>query len=132
MTDHTLLNLRADVPDAAAAHDLAGIEARFASVPLGLEHGGVSLQRLDAGVRQPFGHRHREQEELYVVVEGGGRVRLDAEVVALRTWDALRVPGPVTRCFEAGPDGMTYVVFGAPRTGPPPGDGQIVPDFWPR
>lgn len=130
MDDHTLVNLRDDVTDAAAGHGLAGIEARFASAALGLERSGVSLQRLGPGVRQPFGHRHREQEEVYVVVEGGGRVRLEDRTVPLRTWDALRVAPAVTRCFEAGPEGITYLAFGAPRLGPPPGDGEVVEGFW--
>lgn len=90
----------------AATHGMGDVmEARFPGRALALERSGMSFQRLHPGARQPFGHVHHEQEELYVVVEGGGRVKLDDDIVPLRTLDALRVPPRVTRCFEAGPEG---------------------------
>jgi mannose-6-phosphate isomerase-like protein (cupin superfamily) len=63
--------------------------------------------------RQPFGHRDEQEEELYVVVAGSGRVKLDDEVVELRQWDALRVAPETMRSFEGGPDGLEFVAFGA-------------------
>ncbi|HLF67720.1 MAG TPA: cupin domain-containing protein [Gaiellaceae bacterium] len=104
------------------------VEARFARETLGLERAGFSFQRLAPDARMPFGHRHREQEELYVVVEGGGRVALDDEVVEVEQWDAVRVAPETMRCFEAGPDGLTFLVFGSPYTGP--GDADLAPGWW--
>ncbi len=63
----------------------------------------------------PFGHRHRQQEELYVVVAGSGRAKLDGEVVELATWDVLRVAPAVVRSFAAGPDGLDVICIGGRR-----------------
>jgi mannose-6-phosphate isomerase-like protein (cupin superfamily) len=63
----------------------------------------------------PFGHRHREQEEVYVVVSGSGRAKLDDKVIELAQWDVLRVAPRVIRAFEAGPDGLEVICIGGPR-----------------
>src|ERR1700760_3701807 len=111
MTDYTVTNLR-EVEDAAPKFGLApAMEARFASGDLQLTKSGVSLQALAPDATHPFGHRHAEQEELYVIVAGSGRVKLDDEVLDVRAWDAVRVPPEVTRAFSAGPDGMEFLAF---------------------
>lgn len=128
MADYAITNLE-EVEDAAVGFGLSpALEARFPR-ELGLTRSGVSLQRLAPNARVPFGHRHHEQEELYVVVEGGGRIALDDEVVEVRTWDAVRVGSETMRCFEAGPDGLGYLAFGAPGTGPQ--DSEITQGWWP-
>lgn len=128
MTGYTIKNLRDDVDDMAPRFDMSPqLEARFAREPLDCEQGGLSYQRFAAGTRAPFGHRHAEQEELYVVVSGGGRVKLDDEIRELRRWDALRVAPATMRAFEGGPDGLELVAFGAPNA---PGDGEIVMGWW--
>ena len=102
------------------------IEWRFARAALGSPELGVSRFTYEPGARMPWGHRHREQEELYVVVAGSGRAKLDDEIVELATRDALRVSPGVTRQFEAGPEGLELIAFG-PRHD---GDGEIVPGWW--
>jgi len=125
---YTLANLE-EVEDSAVAYGLSPqLEARFAREPLGLERAGVSFQRLAPGFRLPFGHRHRSQEELYVVVAGGGRIKLDDDIVELRRLDAVRIPAETMRCVEAGPEGLELLAYGAPSTGP--GDAEIVPGWW--
>ena len=104
------------------------IDARFARKHLDSEHLGVSYFRYAPGFRAPYGHRHREQEEAYVVVAGSGRVRLDDEIVELAQWDTLRVSPEVVRAFEAGPDGLELIAVGSDR--PEEGDGEMVEDFW--
>ena len=99
MSDYKLVNLK-ELDNPAAQHGLEGFEARFGRKALELEQFGFSYQKLTPDFRQPFGHIHREQEELYVVLEGSGRAKIDDEIVELRQWDALRVPGGVTRAFE--------------------------------
>ena len=126
MPDYTLKNLM-EIEDAAASRG-PGLEARFARKHLDSEHLGVSLFRYSPGFRTPFGHRHREQEEAYVVVAGSGRVKLDEEIVELRSWDVLRVAAPVARAFEAGEDGLEIVAIGSDR--PEDGDGEMIQDFW--
>jgi len=106
-------NLR-EVEDMARASGIEGMEARFPKRELGSELGAVSLQRLEPGVRQPFGHRHEEQEEHYVVVDGSGRINVGGEVVELAPWDVIRVAAGEMRALEAGPDGLEFLAFGAP------------------
>ncbi len=129
MPRYTVRNLK-EIEDSAVAYGLApDLEARFAREPLEAERSGVSYQRLAPNVRQAFGHRHREQEETYVVVGGGGRVKLEDDVVALRRWDALRVAPGTMRCFEAGPDGIEILAFGA-HGGSGSGDAETEPGWW--
>ncbi len=127
MSDYTHRNLK-DVDDLAPQFGMSPqIEARFAREALECERGGLSYQRLAPGARAPFGHRHEQQEELYVIVSGGGRVKLADEIREVGQWDALRVAPAVMRAFEAGPDGMELIAFGAPQS---PGDGDIVMGWW--
>jgi len=127
MAGYTLLNL-AEVEDAAPRFGMApAMEARFARSELDADTLGLSLQRLAPDARQPFGHRHREQEEVYVVLDGSGRAKVDDEVIELRRHDALRVAPGTMRCFEAGPDGLEYVAFGAHPEG---GDVEMEPGWW--
>jgi mannose-6-phosphate isomerase-like protein (cupin superfamily) len=128
MADYTLKNLK-DVDDAAVGFGLSpGLEARFAREPLELENMGISYQRLAPDFRGPFGHRHKTQEEVYVILAGSGRIKLEDEVVELRQWDAVRVPRDTTRAFEAGPEGLELLAIGAPNTGA--GDAEIEQDWW--
>jgi hypothetical protein len=77
----------------------------------------------------PFGHRHREQQELYVVVAGSGRAKLDEDIIDIDTWDVLRVAPVVIRSFEAGPDGLDVICIGGRKPAGP--DDEGFPDFWP-
>ena len=129
MADYTKVNLKEDVDDQAPNFGLSpNLEARMARVPLELEHSGLSYQRLAPNFRVPFGHKHKTQEEVYVVVSGSVRVKLQDEVVELKQWDAIRVPKDTTRGFEAGPEGVEIVAIGAPSTGP--GDAEVEQDWW--
>lgn len=76
---------------------------------------GVSRFTYAPGARMPFGHRHREQEEVYVIVGGSGRAKLDDEIVDVAEWDVIRVSPRVMRAFEAGPDGLDLICVGGPR-----------------
>jgi len=125
MSDYSIKNLK-EVDDSAG--DRSDLEARFGRKHLNSEHLGVSYFRYGAGYRTPYGHRHREQEEAYVVVGGSGRARLDDDVVELNQWDALRVAPETVRAFEGGPDGLELIAIGADR--PEGGDGEMVNDFW--
>jgi mannose-6-phosphate isomerase-like protein (cupin superfamily) len=127
MSGYTIKNLQ-EVENSGAS-GASGFQARFARKHLNSEHLGVSLFHYPGGFRTPFGHRHREQEEAYVVVEGSGRMRLDDETVELSRWDVIRVAPAVVRGFEGGPEGMTVIAIGNDR--PEGGDGEKVEDFWP-
>jgi mannose-6-phosphate isomerase-like protein (cupin superfamily) len=129
MAEYTIKNLRADVDDQAPNFGYAPhLEARMARVPLELEQFGISYQRIAPNFRIPFGHKHKNQEEVYVVVNGSMRVRLGDEIVDLRQWDAVRVPKETMRGFEAGPEGAEVIAVGAPNTGP--GDAEVEQEWW--
>lgn len=123
---YTLKNLR-EVKDAAAEFGVGELqEARFANEDLEVEATGVAYQVVHPGKRQGFGHRHEDAEEVYVVLSGSGRVKLDDEIVSIGAMDALRVAPKVARAFEAGPDGLELLAVG-PRH---QGDGEMLQDFW--
>jgi len=128
----TLKNLRNDPDDVGANFDGApGLEFRLATKPLELERSGISYQRIPPGVRFPYGHTHEKQEELYVVVRGSGRMKLDDEIVPVGEWDAVRVPPGTWRGYEAGPEGLEILVLGAPNLGDDPrGDVEGRRDWW--
>ena len=117
----TLRNIRADLEDLGSVFDgPPELEFRAATKELHLERCALSYQRVPAGCRFPYGHTHQTQEEVYVVVRGSGRMKLDDEVVELREWDAVRVPPGTWRGYEAGPKGLEILVLGAPNLGEDP------------
>ena len=128
MADYTHVNLK-EVEDQAPRFDMSpDVEMRMARVALGLESSGVSYQRLAPSFRMPFGHKHKQQEEIYVVISGSLRIKLEDEVVELKPFDAVRVHKDTMRGFEAGPEGAELIAIGAPNTGP--GDGDTVQGWW--
>jgi uncharacterized cupin superfamily protein len=129
MSDYTHINLKEDVDDQAPNFGLSpNLESRMARVPLGLENSGVSYIRIAPGFRIPFGHKHKQQEEVYVLVNGSARIKIDDEIRDLKQWDAVRLHRDTFRGFEAGEEGAELIAIGAPNTGP--GDADVVQDFW--
>ncbi len=122
---YTVKNLR-DVTNVAAEHGITQQEARFPRDALNVDSLGIGLITVEPGERQPFAHRHNEAEEVYVVHTGGGRIKLDDEIVELSEMDAIRLSPGVTRMAEAGPEGLELLAFG-PRH---KGDAEIVQGFW--
>src|SRR5207248_11480103 len=115
------------VEDSATKFGFAEVqEARFANRDLEAEHTGVSFHRVKAGKRQAFAHKHEAAEEVYVVLAGSGRVKLDDDIVEIERLDAIRVAPGVIRAFQAGPDGIELLAFG-PRHD---GDGELIPGWW--
>jgi mannose-6-phosphate isomerase-like protein (cupin superfamily) len=126
MTDYSVKNLR-DIEDMAVKHGFSEHqEARFAREDLGAEATGVAYHVVKPGKRQAFAHRHRQAEEVHVILSGSGRLKLDDEVIDVKALDAIRVAPGVVRSFEAGPDGLELIVFGPHHKG----DAEMVQDFW--
>lgn len=124
----TRVNL-AGVDDAAARHGFgAHQESRFATGDLQAQRTGVSFHRVKAGRRQAFGHRHHEAEEVYVVLGGSGRVKVEDEVIELSRLDAVRVAPGAARAFEGGPEGIELIAFGPLHRG----DAEILQGWWPE
>ena len=125
---YTIKNLR-DIEDSAPGHGLSETqEARFANADLALEDTGLSHHVVKPGRRHAFGHRHEAAEEVYVVLSGRGRIKVEDELVDVGPLDAVRVSARAARGFEAGDEGLELLAFG-PRH---EGDGEIVPggEFW--
>ena len=128
MAAYTVQNLK-EVEDQAPNFGLSPhLEARMARVPLELENFGVSYQRIEPNFRVPFGHKHKNQEEVYVLVSGNARIKIEDEVRELRQWDAVRLHRDTVRGFEAGDQGAEFLAIGAPNTGP--GDAEVIDDWW--
>jgi mannose-6-phosphate isomerase-like protein (cupin superfamily) len=127
--DYTVINLRRDVEDMAPKFGLSpGLESRFARVPLGLQNSGASYFKIAPGFRAPFGHSHSEQEEVYLVISGSARIKLDDEIVDLEQWDVLRIAPGVWRGMEGGANGAEVIAFGAPNTDNK--DVEMQPGWW--
>ena len=116
-----------DVKDSAPEFGLdEAQEARFAKGDLEAERTGLSHVRLKPGKRSPFGHKHDEAEEVYIVLSGAGRMKLDDEIIEIERLDAIRVSPEVIRAFEAGPEGVELLAVGARHDG----DGETFPGWW--
>jgi mannose-6-phosphate isomerase-like protein (cupin superfamily) len=118
VSGYTKLNLQEDVENSAEKFGMGDIlAAHFVRDDLDATQFGLSLQLLKPNQRMPFGHTHDQQEEVYVIVGGSGRLKLDDEILDVGRWDAVRIAPEVTRAIEAGPDGLELVAFGAPNVG---------------
>jgi mannose-6-phosphate isomerase-like protein (cupin superfamily) len=124
---YTLRNLD-DLEDTAPRFGLEDRgEVRSAREALDARRTGLTHYRWKPGKRVGFGHFHSTDEEIYVVVRGGGRMKLNDEVVDIRTNDALRVAPTTIREWEAGPYGLELIAFGTHTEG----DDGLERDWWP-
>jgi mannose-6-phosphate isomerase-like protein (cupin superfamily) len=127
MSGYTIVNLK-EVEDQAPNFGLSpDLEARFARVALDAELIGLTYQRLAPNLRIPFGHKHKTQEEVYIVVSGSLRLKLGDEVKELGPWDAVRISKETMRGVEAGPEGAEVLAIGAPGG---PGDAEVEQEWW--
>ncbi len=112
MESYTIKNLR-QIEDMAPKFGLApDFEARFARQDLECERTGISFQRLSPNTSGAFGHTHDEDEEIYFILSGAGRMKLDDETVEIGAWDVVRVAPGTLRAFAAGPEGLELLAFG--------------------
>jgi mannose-6-phosphate isomerase-like protein (cupin superfamily) len=127
MSGYTVVNLK-EVEDQAPNFGLSpDLEARFARVALDAELIGLTYQRLAPNFQVPWGHTHKTQEEMFVVISGSMRVKVEDEIKELGPWDAIRVAKETPRGFEAGPEGVEFIAIGAPGG---PGDAENIEGFW--
>jgi mannose-6-phosphate isomerase-like protein (cupin superfamily) len=126
MADYTHKNL-SEVKDAAPGFGFGDMgEVRFAKDELDAERTGISHLKLNPGVRMPFGHKHDEAEEIYVVIAGSGLMKMDDEIVEIVELDAIRISPEIARSFEASPEGISLLAVGARHDG----DGEVLKDWW--
>ena len=127
MSGYTIVNLK-EVEDQAPNFGLSpDLEARFARVALDAELIGLTYQRLAPNFQVPWGHTHKTQEEMFVVISGSMRVKVEDEIKELGPWDVIRVSKETARGFEAGPEGVEFIAIGAPGG---PGDAENIEGFW--
>lgn len=125
-SDYKIVNIK-ELEDMAVKFGLSpNVEARFGRSATDAKQGGFSYQKLAPDFRQPFGHRHEDQEEFYVVLSGSGKITLGDDTQELKQWDVVRVAPAVARGFESGPDGLEFLAFGAGETG----DAEMLESFW--
>jgi len=101
-------------------------ESRYLREDVGAETVGLSLYRMKPGKRTGFAHRHSDVEELYVVLSGSGRMKIDDDVIELRERDVVRVAPASVREFEGGPDGLELLATGTHAAG----DGETIENWW--
>ncbi len=101
---YTKLSLKDDVEDQAPKFDMSpSLEFRVPGEQLEAENSALSYLRVAPGFRLPFGHTHGKQEEVYVVVDGSARLKLDDDIVEL-------------------------ILIGAPKT--TPNDAEMIQNWW--
>ena len=77
---------------------------------LNLTGAEVSINAMPAGVSVPFVHAHKQNEEIYGILEGKGKVIIDDENIEIKAGDWLRVAPAAKRQFFAAPDcGIKYI-----------------------
>jgi quercetin dioxygenase-like cupin family protein len=129
MRPYEIRDLKTEVEDLAPRFGYSPeLESRFARAALELQHSGLSYFRIAPGFRIPFGHYHATQEEVYVVLSGSLRVKVEDDVVELTPLQAIRVAPPATRCMEAGKEGAEVLAFSAAASDN--SDAVMVPGWW--
>ena len=104
-----------------ARRPAAGVPGKsFLSEALGLTGCEISLNRIPAGRGYPFTHKHRRNEEVYVVVGGRGTFYADGRAIPLREGSVVRLAPEVDRTLGAADDShLDYICFQAPQGGMP-------------
>jgi mannose-6-phosphate isomerase-like protein (cupin superfamily) len=93
---------------------IPGIKFRSAGRELGVSAWGMNVLEIDAGCTAYPEHDHvkDEQEEVYVVLRGGGTLEAGDEKVALTAGTLVRVGPSTRRKLVPGPDGLTVLAIG--------------------
>jgi mannose-6-phosphate isomerase-like protein (cupin superfamily) len=119
-----------DVPDILG--DYPG-EMRFLTEQLGSEQIAFTYRRMPekTGGKGAYGHRHKQQEEIYFVISGRLEFKLEDEVMELGPGSAVRVAPEVTRSvWNEGPEDAQLVICSV-KVDDPRADAETVEDFWP-
>lgn len=76
---------------------------------LGLSGCEVSINTLPAGASVPFIHSHKQNEEVYIVLQGSGTLYIDGEEIRIGKGDCFRIDPAGERCIRAGSDALTFI-----------------------
>ena len=107
-------------------------EMRFLAGPLATEQVALTYRRMppESGGKGSYGHRHKTQEEIYLVLSGRLEFKFGDDVVELGPLTAVRVaPHTARSIWNAGPDEAVLMIVSI-RSEDPKGDVELVEDFW--
>ncbi|MDA3043205.1 cupin domain-containing protein [Campylobacter sp. VBCF_06 NA8] len=76
---------------------------------LGLSGCEISLNTLPAGISVPFVHAHVQNEEVYIVLEGSGKLFIDGEEIAIAKGDIFKIDPSGERCISAGDETIRFL-----------------------
>lgn len=68
---------------------------------LALTGSEVSINQLPAGASVPFVHAHKQNEEVYIILNGKGQFYIDGEELQIKEGDVLRLDPAAARCIKA-------------------------------
>ena len=86
---------------------------------LDLQAVAIGLIKLPPNEGYTFTHRHRKQEEVYLVIEGSGYILVDDELLDLCKGDAVRVAPEARRALKAEKEGLLVFCAGGVAQGYP-------------
>jgi mannose-6-phosphate isomerase-like protein (cupin superfamily) len=130
MATYQLVNL-GDVDDWLG--DYPG-EMRGITYAIGAEQVALTHRRMPqhTGSKGSYGHRHRTQEEIYLVLSGTLQFKLDDEVVEVGRHQAIRIPPATWRGVWNDEREDAELIIVSPRIDDPQGDVErSAEDFWP-
>jgi len=88
----------------------------------------MTVMKMAPGITS-VAHRHKQQEETYLVIDGDVEIKLEDEIVKLKPFDAVRVSRDTARALRnVGNKEALIIAFGTPNTGP--GDSINLENFW--
>ena len=79
---------------------------------LGLTSCEISVNSMPKGIKLPFKHKHKQNEEIYIFLKGEGTMTLDNEVVEVKEGSCVKVEPNAVRTMEAKTD-MQYICMQA-------------------
>jgi mannose-6-phosphate isomerase-like protein (cupin superfamily) len=121
-----------EIPDVLG--DYPG-EMRMCADQIESEQVAFTWRRMPArtGGKGSYGHRHREQEEVYFVVDGTLQFKLEDEVVDVPAGTVVNIPPDVVRSvWNEGPEDAVVIIVSKKLPGGSAEDAEQVPDFWPE
>ena len=123
---YTHVNIES-VEDQAPKFGLESQSARFVRKELGAEAIGMAHYHVEPNRSFDFGHRHKTMEEMYVVLSGSGRFRIDDDVIEVKALDVVYVEPQSWRVWASGPDGLEMLAFGSHAEGDD--ESEMDPEF---
>ena len=72
----------------------------------------ISVNSMCAGVKLPFNHKHKQNEEIYIFLKGNGSMTLDNEIIDVKEGDCIKVLPQAVRTMEAKSD-LQYICIQA-------------------